>query len=245
MWNYMGWDNSSTIAGEVENPQRTYPRAMAGAVTLVALTYVLPIAAVAATGLDPNTWSTGGWADVGRALLGSAAGGEALAVAITIGGMLGAVGTFNALTMALAQLPAAMAEDGFLPKICGRRHPRTGAPWVAILLCASCWAFCLNLGFSKLIMLDVLLTGLSILLEFAALVALRLREPDLPRPYKVPGGTLGALSLAIGPLALLIITVIRNDAEPIGPLNALQFGAILIALGIGCYFWRERAGRRA
>jgi len=45
MWNYMGWDNASTIAQEVERPQRTYPRAMIAAVVLVALTYVLPFVA--------------------------------------------------------------------------------------------------------------------------------------------------------------------------------------------------------
>ena len=44
MWNYMGWDNASTIATEVERPQRTYPRAMLAAVVIVALTYILPVA---------------------------------------------------------------------------------------------------------------------------------------------------------------------------------------------------------
>ncbi len=46
MWNYMGWDNASTIAGEVQNPQRSYPRAMLATVALVALSYILPVAAV-------------------------------------------------------------------------------------------------------------------------------------------------------------------------------------------------------
>ena len=240
MWNYMGWDNSSTIAGEVDRPQRTYPLAMAGAVSLVALTYVLPIGAVALTGLDPNKWSTGGWADVARAIFPSGLGSETLAIAITIGGMLGAVGTLNALTMSLSRLPAAMADDGFLPKVLARRHPRTGAPWVAIMVCAAAWALCLNFSFTKLVMLDVLLTGLSILLEFASLVALRVREPELPRPYRVPGGMAGALGIGILPLALLVLTVVRNDAEPVGPINALEFGALLIALGVVFYFFSNR-----
>jgi amino acid transporter len=37
MWNYMGWDNASTIATEVEDPQRTYPKAMMGSVLIIAL----------------------------------------------------------------------------------------------------------------------------------------------------------------------------------------------------------------
>ena len=53
MWNYMGWDNASTIAQEVERPQRTYPRAMIAAVVLVALTYVLPFVAEAVGGKPP------------------------------------------------------------------------------------------------------------------------------------------------------------------------------------------------
>ena len=198
LWNYMGWDNTSTVAGEVENPRRTYPLAMAGAVGLVSASYVLPIAAVAATGLDPNAWSTGGWADVARAILGGVAGGI-LAMAITIGGMIGASGTLNALTMALSRLPAVMAGDGYLPKLLARRHPRTGAPWAAIIVCSIAWAAALQFSFTKLIMLDVLLTGLSILLEFAALVALRIREPELPRPYRVPGGLAGAVAVGIFP----------------------------------------------
>jgi amino acid transporter len=240
MWNYMGWDNASTIAGEVDRPQRTYPLAMGGAVALVAVTYVVPIAAVAMTGLDANRWSTGGWADVARRVCGGGAAGGVLAVAITIGGMLGAVGTLNALTMAYSRLPAVMAQDGFLPPVFAKCRAKTGAPWVAIFACSAAWALCLGFSFVKLIVLDVLLTGLSILLEFAALVALRIREPGLPRPYRVPGGLFGAIAVGVPPLALLVLTVIRNDAEPIGPINALEFGALLIGAGVVCYFLSER-----
>jgi amino acid transporter len=248
MWNYMGWDNSSTIAGEVDRPRRTYPLAMSITVLLVALTYVVPIGAVALTGLDANRWSTGGWADVARAAIHNPAAGAALAAAITAGGMVGAAGTLNALTMALSRLPAAMAEDGYLPKALARRHPKTGAPWVAIAACSAAWALCLGFPFVKLIVLDVLLTGLSILLEFAALVALRIREPHLQRPYRVPGGLFGAAAIGAPPLALLILTVMRNRAEPVGPINALQLGGLLIALGVAAYFVvsrRPRAGGRA
>jgi amino acid transporter len=240
MWNYMGWDNVSTVAGEVDRPQRTYPLAMGSAVLLVAFTYVLPIAAVAVTGLPASRWSTGGWADVGRAVLGDTAAGQALAVAITIGGMIGAVGTLNALTMVLSRLPAVLADDGYLPKVFARRSHRTGAPWVSIVACATAWALCLNFSFVKLIMLDVLLTGLSIVLQFAALVALRLREPKLPRPFRVPGGLAGAIAIGIPPAALLVLTIARTEAEPVGPLNALEFGAILIGAGFAAYFASRR-----
>jgi amino acid transporter len=240
MWNYMGWDNASTVAGEVERPQRTYPLAMAGAVSLVTLNYAVPIAAVWLTGLDPNRWSTGGWADVARAVIGPGAAANVVALAITIGGMLAAVGTLNALTLSFSRLPAAMAEDGLLPKIFTRRLAKNGVPWVAVIGCATCWALCLGLSFTKLVMLDVLLTGLSILLEFASLVGLRIREPKLPRLYRVPGGLAGAVAVGIPPAALLVLTVIRTEAEPVGPINALELGCILIACGVVAYFVGDR-----
>ena len=231
MWNYMGWDNVSTIAEEVDRPQRSYPLAMLGAVTLVVASYVLPLAAVAGTGIDPNSWSTGGWVDVGRTL-----GGEGLAIALTIGGVVGAVGSFNALMLSFSRLPLVMARDGFLPKVFARQHPKTGAPWVAIVVCAVGWAACLSLGFERLVILDVLLTGLSILLEFCALVALRIHEPGLTRPYRVPGGLFGAVAIGIGPLALIVASVIRNRSEQVGSVSALTIGLLFIAAGPVLYF---------
>src|SRR5256884_3095624 len=59
MWNYMGWDNASTIATEVERPQRTYPRAMLAAVGIVGLTYMLPVAVVWHTGDGPTSLGSG------------------------------------------------------------------------------------------------------------------------------------------------------------------------------------------
>ena len=230
MWNYMGWDNISTVANDVEKPQRAYPIAMSIAVLTVALTYVLPVAAVSMTGLDANRWSTGSWAGVAQAILPGALGAGA-AVAITIAAMLGSAGTLNVLTMSIARLPAVMAEDGYLPAALKQRT-RSGAPWVAILGCAAVWALCLQLSFSKLVALDVLLTGLSILLEFAALVALRVREAGLHRPYRVPGGLIGAIAIGIPPFMLLAVAAMRTDAERVGSFSALQLGAILIALGV-------------
>jgi amino acid transporter len=236
MWNFMGFDNSSPVAGEVDRPQRTYPLAMVGTVLIVVVTYIAPIAAVAASGFPAQKWTTGGWADVARQVMGGGPVAGVLAAAITVGGMVGAFGTCSALTMSLSRMPVVLAEDGFLPKLFARRHPRTGAPTVAIVACAIMWALALNLSFSKLIMLDVLLTGLSILMEFASLIVLRVREPELPRPYRVPGGMAGAIGIAICPTVLLVAAVVRNKAEPVGPIDALQLGAILIAVGVLAYF---------
>jgi amino acid transporter len=246
LWNYMGWDYASTVANEVDRPQRTYPLAMAGAVALVALTYVLPVGAVAITGLDANRWSTGGWADIAKAVIPGASVGQTMAVLITVGGMLGAWGTLNAQTMQYSRLPAVMADDGLLPRIFSRRRPASGAPTVAIVSCAAAWMVCLQLSFVKLVVLDVLLTGLSLLLEFAALVALRIREPELPRPYRIPGGLAGAVGVGLLPLALLVLTMVRNEVEQVGPVNALELGALLVLAGVPAYWVsRRKFGRRS
>jgi amino acid transporter len=239
MWNYMGWDNLSTIAGEVQNPQRTYTRAMLGAVVLVVAGYLIPVWAVARIGLDPNSWTTGGWVDVGRIV-----GGQGLALAIAMAGILGAVGSFGALMMSFTRLPVVMAEDGYLPKIFARRHARSGAPWVAVVACALFWALCYPLGFERSLILDVLLTGLSILLEFWALVALRIREPNLERPYRVPGGTLGAVLIGLPPLALIVTALVRNSQESVGATNELVIAAVVVAAGVAMYFLTRVYQRR-
>ncbi len=81
MWNYMGWDNASTIATEVERPQKTYPRAMLWAVVIVALSYVLPFAAMWMTGSPGFGWETGAWADIARLM-----GGPILRIALVPAG---------------------------------------------------------------------------------------------------------------------------------------------------------------
>jgi len=231
MWNYMGWDNTSTIAEEVDRPQWTFPRTMLWGVLLVVVSYIIPIGAVARSGISPAGWSTGGWVDVGRLL-----GGESLSIAIAIGGAIGAIGTFNALMLSFSRLPLVMAQDGYLPRIFARTTAKTGMPWVAITACALCWAACLFLNFEHLVILDVLLTGLSILLEFGALVGLRIREPNLARPYRVPGGIWGAVLLGIPPLGLMIAAVVRNRTEAIGSTSSLAVGVVLIVLGPIVYF---------
>jgi amino acid transporter len=234
MWNYMGWDNASLVANDVERPQRTYPLAIACAVALVAFIYTAPVAAVSLTGLAANRWSEGGWADVAGAIW-PGAGGAAMVLAITAAGLIATFGTQNALTLAFARLPVALAEDGYLPKWL-TRHTASGAPWAAILLCAAAWIVCMTLSFSKLLVLDVMLTGLSLMLEFTALVALRVRQPDLPRPFRIPGGTGTAVALGLSPLTLLILAGVRGQVETIGPINALELGLLLIAAGCGAYY---------
>ncbi len=230
MWNYMGWDNASTIATEVERPQRTYPRAMLAAVVIVALSYVLPVAAMWMTGLAPTAWETGSWADIAGLL-----GGPLLRIGVVLGGVISAFGMFNALVMSYSRLPLAMAQDGMLPSIFGKLQRRSRAPWVAILACGIGWALCLGLGFARLVTLDILLYGFSLMLEFAALAVLRFREPNLPRPFRVPGGLFGAIAVGIPPMLLLGFSIVRSKHEQVWNMSSFAFAMILIAAGVVAY----------
>jgi amino acid transporter len=238
MWNYMGWDNASTIALEVERPQRTYPRAMIAAVILVSLTYILPVLAVYITGVPASSFETGSWADLAGLM-----GGRLLRVALVLGGMMSGFGMFNALVMSYSRLPLAMAQDGMLPRIFARTHPKTRAPWVAILVLAIGWAMCLGLGFERLVTLDIMLYGLSLGLEFVTLVALRIREPELKRTFRVPGGMPGAILAGVFPLALISLAMIRSQRETVLGMNGLAFGGLIIVSGFIVYF--ATAGLRA
>ena len=231
MWNYMGWDNASTIAAEVERPQRTYPRAMLLAVLIVAVSYIVPVAAMWMTGLAPSAWDTGFWADIAGLM-----GGPWLRVGLALGGMISGFGMFNALVMSYSRLPLAMAQDGMLPKVFGKLQKKTRAPWVAILVLAVLWAPCLLLGFERLVTIDILLYGASLSLEFIALIALRIREPELPRPFKVPGGLLGAIAIGIPPMLLLGFSIVRSEHESVLGMSSFAFGMILILAGVVAYF---------
>jgi amino acid transporter len=236
MWNYMGWDNASTIAQEVERPQRTYPKAMIAAVILVSLTYVLPFVAVYFTGIPASSFGEdGSWATIGGLLGGELFGFQWLRFLIVLGGMMSAFGMFNALVMSYSRLPLAMAREGMLPKVFGKISKRTKAPWVAIIVCASGWALCLGLGFQRLITLDIMLYGFSLMLEFVTLVVLRLREPELKREFRVPGGLPGAILAGVFPLALLLLALVKSGSETVLGMNGLLFGALIIGCGFLVY----------
>ena len=225
MWNYMGWDNASTVAQEVENPQRNYSRAMLGAAGLVAVTYILPIAAMAYAGFSAGDFSTGDWVNAA-----SSVGGRWLGLAVVAGGAISGIGMFNALVMSYTRLPMAMAEDGMLPRIVARRNDRN-VPWVSVLLCGLAWALALKLPFERLISIDLVLYGSSLLLEFVALIVLRVREPELERPFRA-GNLAFACSISIGPAALIGYAIWASRGEKImGSASALLFAVAVGLLG--------------
>jgi amino acid transporter len=238
LWNYMGWDNASTVAQEVEEPQRNYPRAMLIAAGLVALTYVLPLAAVALAGIPAEQFSTGAWTDAAREVV-----GPWLALCVVVGGTINGFGMFNALMMSYTRVPYALAEEGMLPKVLAQRTA-AGVPWVSVVLCSVAWALALGMSFERLISIDLVLYGGALVLEFIALVVLRVTEPWLVRPFKVPGGLWGTVAIGVGPTLLIGFALWAARDERVAGLPALEFAGIVAAVGPLVYLL-ARALRRA
>jgi len=137
-----------------------------------------------------------------------------------------------------------MAEDGLLPHALQRRT-KLGVPWVSVLLCAAIWALALNFTFERLISIDLVLYGASLLLEFVALVVLRRREPHLVRPFRVPGGMAGAIAAGVGPALLIAFALWAARNERVLGLNALLFSALVGAAGAVVYAVAELIRKRA
>ncbi len=125
--------------------------------------YMLPLGAVWLAGIPAERFSTGAWVDAGMIL-----GGPLLALGVVLAGSLDGLGTFNALTLSLTRLPYAMAEDGLLPRVLAKRWTN-GVPWVSVLACSVGWALALGFTFERLISIDLVLYGGSLVLEFVAL----------------------------------------------------------------------------
>jgi amino acid transporter len=135
-----------------------------------------------------------------------------------------------------------MAQDGLLPKLFTRRLAN-GAPWVSILVCAAAWALALNFTFERLITIDLVLYGLSLILEFVALIILRRREPDLHRPFRVPGGMPGAILVGLGPTLLIAYAIFAARAEHVGSMPALLFSALIAVAGSVLYLIAKLSAR--
>jgi amino acid transporter len=211
LWNYIGWDNPSTVQGEVKDASRSYPRALAFALPFVTLGYFVPLfAALGAT--DWTAWTEGGWPQIAAAAAGT--GGRWIAIWLALGGMISALALFNALLLSYSRIPFVLASDGLLPNELAKLDTR-GTPRTAVIVSAICYSVFVLVPFGKLVIADVLLYSLALFLEFAALIQLRKREPSLRGAFRIPLGRGGVAILAALPMIVLIgvITISFHDGE--------------------------------
>lgn len=232
LWNTCGWDNAGCCAGEVENPERTYPRAMMAAVLLVMLAYLITLA----VGVGVNTqWSE--WKEGYFPTVASQIGGSWLGTWLMVAGLISAVGLFSSLLCAAARIPYALATLRMFPTSLTTLHPRYRTPWIAILLQSTIVSLLIPFSFQELLEVDVFLYALALIPEFAALVWLRIKEPDLLRPYRVPGGVLGTVVLSLPPILLCLLTMTLASLHT----KLIALSAVLLGIMIaGLIVYRER-----
>lgn len=233
LWNYIGWDNASTVQGEVQDATRSYPRALAVTLPLVTLGYLVPLTATLGAS-DWMKWKEGGWPEIAVMSAGSA--GVVLAVCLAVAGMLSALSLFNALLLAYSRIPFAMAGDGLLPRFLSRADDRS-TPRAAVILSAVFYSVFALLSFAHLVVADVLLYSMALFLEFGALIALRIKEPGLRGAFRIPVNTAGVIALALLPVVILLIVVALSfrDGEyglpaVIGAFAATALGPLAYSL---------------
>jgi amino acid transporter len=234
MWNYSGWDTPSTCLGEAKAPEHAFRRALFIALPVIAAAYLLPVAAVLATGAtDWSRWETGTLPVLARAV-----GGDWLGHAVALGAVVSAAGLFLTLLLTNSRLPYVLARDRLMPAGLAAIHPRFGTPWVAVVVSATLYAAFAVFSFKELIVLNVWLYSLALLIELAAFVQLRVREPGLARPWRVPGGRGTVLLVAGTPAALSLLAMATA-----GWLNTLA-GVAVALTGPVAYLAARRGSPR-
>jgi len=202
MWNFLGWDNATTYAEEVDKPIKSYLKAIALTFCMVFVLYGLSIYIAQASGINYQELEEKGFPQLGMMI-----GGKWLGSLLAIAGMASMLGIFSAVLLSMSRIPKAMADDKLLPAKLNSIHSRFNTPHVSIIVCAIVVSIMVNFDFEELVILDVMLYGAGLVLEMVSLIALRIKEPNTYRPFKIPLKTWGLCIMVLSPLTLLVIAL--------------------------------------
>jgi amino acid transporter len=140
-------------------------------------------------------------------------GGLVLAFLITVSSVAGCLSIFNAALLTGTRVQFAMAEERMLPRSFARLHPRFDTPWIAILFNAALYSVLVTLPFQELLTVEIWLAIPGYLLIFLSLWVLRVAEPELPRPFRMPGGFWGLACVTLPPLLLALVALVVSTRE--------------------------------
>ncbi len=226
LWLYSGYEQLSTVADEVENPQKAYPRALALVVPLSIAAYFLPTLAGLASAGNWEKWHTGFFSDAARMI-----GGPWLGTWMTLAAMVGNVALLNSTILTTTRMPFAMAEDGYLPHGLTRKHRRYGTPWLAIAVSAVIYALLAWQSLGQLISVYIWLRSATTVLTVLSAWKLRTSKPELKRSFTVPGGRVGLLYVVGAPVMMAVVALLGADRfATIGGLIALLIGPLTYAI---------------
>ncbi len=223
-FSFGGWWDVSKIAGEVRDPARTMPRAMALGVAVVTAAYILITVVFlylvpAGSITSDETFA----AQAGEILFGRAGGSILSGVVI-----VSVFGSMAGLVMTAPRVYFAMARDGLFPASVAVVDPRFGTPARAIVLQAVLAALLAALGgFSQIVAYFIFVTVVFIALTAAAVFA-----GDGSSRRRIPGYPVTpAIFLALISL-LLILLATANPKQSL-------LGVMVVAFGIPVYFFRK------
>ncbi|MGB0103263.1 MAG: APC family permease [Candidatus Sulfotelmatobacter sp.] len=225
LWLYSGYEQLSTVAEEVENPQLAYPRALALVVPLSIAAYFLPALAGLGSAGEWQSWHTGFFSDAARII-----GGPRLGTWMTLAAMVGFVALLNSTVLTTTRMPFAMAEDGYLPAALTRKHSRYGTPWLAIVVSAIIYALLAWQSLGLLISVYIWLRSATTVLTVLSAWKLRRTRPEMPRAFLVPGGRLGLAYVVAAPVVMSLVALLGSDRY------AAIGGAIALVVGPVVYF---------
>jgi len=232
-----GWQQMNMVAGEIRDPGRTIPRALFIGIAIVIACYLGANAVyVHALGRDGVAASEAVAADAAVRILGGTG-----AKVVAVGVMLSILGFVNVTILANSRIVFAMARDGAFLASAGRVHPRYGSPHVAIVvMCAVALALLAitrgNLGqlLSAVVFADWIFFGLGA----ASVFALRRAWPEAERPYR-------ALGYPVVPAFFVLAAVAGVVSSFVASPRTSALGAGILAVGVGVFAMRQRAGRLA
>lgn len=214
VWMYSGFESISTLSGEIRNPQKIIPRALMLVMPFVVVMYVLPtLASLAAFGnwerfaVDSGE-GTVSFVDIGRTL-----GGSPLAAAMMASALLGNLALYLDYLAAGARPLFALASDGLFPRSVARVSSRFGTPAAAIILMAAVNAVLVIGPFRNLVVIDVMLFISAYVLIFISAVRLRIKQPGLKRPFRIPVGTGGLIAMVTAPVLIALLTLYLNAVD--------------------------------
>jgi amino acid transporter len=235
-WLYSGYEKLSVLAGEVVDPSRSFPRALAFAVPLSAASYVAPtLAGLAANG----DWSA--WGDSHFTAAAQAIGGAGLAALMAAGGLVSNAGLLLVTMTGQSRLPMVLAEDRLFPKGLARIDPRHGTPGVSLVLGGLVLTALSLFPFSQLIGIYGPAQALAYLLIYASIFRLRRGAPDVggpgggvpgPAPFRIPLGTRSLALLAAPGVALMVLVVVQGLGRELWRDGHLDVAAAALHAGV-------------
>jgi basic amino acid/polyamine antiporter, APA family len=231
LWAYEGWNNVTFAAGEIKRPERTLPLALVLGTALVIAIYLgLNLVYYRVLTLPEIAASPRVAADAMRRLVGPW-GSQLTAVAIVIA----VFGSLNGSILAGARVYYAMAKDGLFFRWCAAVHPRFRTPHLALVV-QGLWSSLLVLaaGYEQLFTFTVFAAWIFYALTALAVIILRRKMPDLPRPYRVPGYPAVPILFVLTATAFVANTLVEKNREA-------GFGTLLVLAGIPVYWlWRRK-----